>query len=156
MMVGVAHTWHRRIKRRFGEALGPALAGIAMLPLCVLGTYLDHAEDRLLADAPVVVGVVTAEPVPILDRGQPLTVSFTTSRGERVEVNIEKYLVPARKKGQAIEIQYAYDGDDVYAREAGWYPDFWSRWFYLCFGIAGAFIGSMVLIVSFRRSRVTS
>jgi hypothetical protein len=118
-----------------------------------LVTSFDHAEDRLLADAPVVSGVVVDEPVPSIERGQPLTVAFTTSRGERVEMTIEKYLVPRRTKGQSIAIQYAYEGDEVFAREAGWEPDFWSRYLYLCMGIVGAASGVAILLVSSRRRR---
>jgi hypothetical protein len=99
----------------------------------------------------VVTGVVIDEPVPLIERGQPLTVAFTTLRGERVEMTIEKYLVPRRSKGQSIAIQYAYDGEEVYAREAGWEPDFWSRYLYLCMGVVGAVSGSTILIVSSRR-----
>jgi hypothetical protein len=105
----------------------------------------------LLAGAAVVRGVVVDEPVPLIDRGQPLTVTFTTSRGERIEMTIEKYLVPRRSKGQSIDIQYAYDGDEVLAREAGWEPDFWSRCLHLCMGIVGAVAGTAVLLNSSRR-----
>jgi hypothetical protein len=124
---------------------------ITLLPLGILITSFDHVEDRLLSDAPVANGVVVEEPVPLIERGQPLTVAFTTSRGERVEMTIEKYLVPRRTKGQSIAIQYAYDGDEVFAREASWEPDFSSRYLYLCMGIVGAISGVAILIVSSRR-----
>ncbi|WP_133786181.1 hypothetical protein [Kribbella sp. VKM Ac-2571] len=146
--------WHAGLGRPSGEALRWALVAMVMLPLGLLITSLDRDEDRLLADAPVVSGVVVAEPVPVVDRGQPLTVSFTTQRGERVELNIEKYFEPRRTKGQSIAIQYAYDGDEVVAREAGWRPDFWSRYLYLCMGIVGALTGTTILLVSSRRRRV--
>ena len=134
--------------------LGPAVAFMALLPIGAFISYLDQWEDRLLADGPVVAGVVVSEPLPIIDRGQPLTVAFDTSRGQRVEMTIEKYLVPRRKEAQAIQIQYAYDGDEVFAREAGWEPDFWSRWFYLCLGVAGAVAGSGILIANRHRTTI--
>jgi hypothetical protein len=145
--------WRVGLGRPSGEALRWALVGMVMLPLGLLITFFDREEDQLLANAPVVSGVVVAEPVPLIDRGQPLTVSFTTSRGERVELNIEKYFEPRRTKGQSIAIQYAYDGDEVFAREAGWRPDFWSQYLYLCMGIAGALTGTTILLVSSRRRR---
>jgi hypothetical protein len=124
---------------------------VALLPLGIWITSFDRDEDGLLANAPVVTGVVVDEPVPVIERGQPLTVSFTTSRGEHVEMTIEKYLVPRRTKGQSIDIRYAYDGDEVFARETGWEPDFWSRYGYLCMGIVGATAGTAVLLTSSRR-----
>ncbi|WP_432937270.1 hypothetical protein ACQPXM_24745 [Kribbella sp. CA-253562] len=145
------HQRRVRVGRPSGEAWRVGLVCIALLPVGVLITSFDQDEDQLLANAPVVSGVVVDEPVPLIDRGQPLTVSFTTSRGERVETTIEKYLVPRRNKGQSIEIQYAYDGDEVFAREAGWVPDFWSRYFYLCLGIVGGVVGTAVLLTSSRR-----
>ncbi|GAA1619677.1 hypothetical protein GCM10009789_86740 [Kribbella sancticallisti] len=140
-----------RWRRTTGESLRWALVCISLLPLCLWITSADQAEDRLLADAPVVTGIVVDEPVPLIERSQPLTIAFTTSRGERVEMTIEKYLVPSRTKGQSIEIQYAYDGDEVLAREAGWEPDFWSRYLFLFMGIAGAVAGVTILIVSWHR-----
>jgi hypothetical protein len=124
------------------------LVCIALLPLSIRITSFDQDEDHLLANAPVVAGLVVDEPVPLIERGQPLTVSFTTSRGEHVEMTIEKYLLPRRNKGQNIDIQYAYDGDEVFAREAGWEPDFWSRFGYLCMGIVGAAAGTATLFTS--------
>lgn len=134
-----------------GEALRWGLVCIALLPLGIWITTFDRDEDQLLADAPVVTGVVVDEPVPLIDRGQPLTVSFATSGGEQIKMTIEKSLVPRRNEGQSIEIQYAYDGDEVFAREAGWEPGFWSRYLYLCMGIVGAGAGTAVLISSSRR-----
>ena len=85
-------------RRRVWGWLGPAVAFMALLPIGAFISYLDQWEDRLLADGPVVAGVVVSEPLPIIDRGQPLTVAFDTSRGQRVEMTIEKYLVPRRKR----------------------------------------------------------
>ncbi|GAA1552388.1 hypothetical protein GCM10009804_06720 [Kribbella hippodromi] len=134
-----------------GSAVWAAVC-MLVLPLGIAVTVLDQQEDSRLADGPVVPGVVVDEPVPIVDRGQPLRVAFTTSRGQRVELNIEKYLEPRRRKGQSINIQYAYAGSEVLAREAGWQPDFWSRYFILCLGIAGALAGTSILIISVRRT----
>ncbi|MEU8223439.1 hypothetical protein [Kribbella sp. NPDC048915] len=145
------HRRRIRLGRPSGEAMRVGLVLLALLPLGIWITIFDRDEDDLLADAPVVTGVVVDEPVPIIDRGQPLTVSFTTSRGEHVETTIEKYLVPRRSKGQSIDIQYAYNGDEVFAREAGWEPDFWSRYGYLCMGMVGAAAGTAVLLTSSRR-----
>jgi len=150
-MVTVGDRRHGRKRRFVAGSLWPALALVALLPLGIFISYSDQWEDRLLVDGPVVTGVVTGEPLPLIDRGQPLTVAFKTYRGQRVEMNIEKYFVPRRGEGQTIAIQYAYDGDEIFAREAGWEPDFWSRWFYLCIGVAGAAVGSGILIVNWRR-----
>lgn len=140
-----------RLGRPSGEALRWSLVCIALLPVGVWITSLDRDEDELLTNAAVVTGAVVDEPAPLTERGQPLTVSFTTSRGERIEMTIEKYLVPRRTKGQSIAIQYAYDGDEVLAREAAWEPDFWSRNLYLCMGTVGALAGTVVLVNSSRR-----
>jgi hypothetical protein len=51
------HRRRVRLGRPTGESLRWALVSIALLPLGIWITSFDHAEDRLLADAPVVTGV---------------------------------------------------------------------------------------------------
>jgi hypothetical protein len=132
-----------------------AVTLILLAPLCAWITYDDHHIVELLSDGPITTGTVIEVSEPILVRATHyVRVEFTDQRGERVQLNVERYLEPNREVGQTIEIQYArYDDDEYVAREVGWEPNFRQRWGYLFMGGAGASVGIYLLVSNIRHAR---
>jgi hypothetical protein len=130
-----------------------ALGFLAWAALAFTIAYWDHDENRRLAGAPTAPAVVTD--IIRWSKGGPyLELRIELPDGRTVQASTNQfYDVPQPRKGGRIIVQYAIDGRDVYAREAGLGPNHAGIWGWSTAGTGAGLTGIVLLVVTSRRSR---
>ncbi len=128
-----------------------ALGFLAWAALAFTIAYSDHDENRRLTGAPTAPAVITD--ITRWSKGGPyLELRIELPDGRTVQASTNEFDGDPRK-GERIVVQYAIDGSDVYAREAGLGPNHAGIWGWSIAGTGAALTGVILLVVKSRRSR---
>jgi hypothetical protein len=129
--------------------------GFYFLALSALGFvvgYFTYDENRRLAGAPTAPAVVT-DVVRFSKGGPYVAVEIMLPDGRTVRTTTESfYDSPRPLKGNRIVVQYAIDGRDVWAREAGIGPDRAGQWGWTSVGGVSGVVGGVLVFRGRRRA----